>query len=772
MTISASGTYTIGPGEDYNTVSLFEADLPADIGSLHIIGKLTVQQNGKINVPTIISNSDGLLEYTVEDINTGMNNTIILDTPGGTDTCIVGHRCNIKITGIYFKRLSLTNQFSTVYSNARTISIYNCVWDLSTSIDTTIYNWDITFNTTNAPNVRFEAYNNILITSDILDGGYGGINLNCSNVSTGTWDDNIFIENNSIFPRTDANINGVRITTVQAGQTYDLKNIIVHPLSAPSATDNFRIAAGATISLTNCGYPNNVSGTSVILNRVITVDGDFTSVDPGNAFFARIDDDSNLYAVGTIDKLQDNEKDIINFFWSAVPSIGAFSGITARDPVLTVDLKDPVKKNTLIEIEISEILIGFVGHTGDIYKKINYFQDEFILKNGDKFTVFKKLLRLEIDGVKYNSTNDINGITDLSWYQDLDSEILYLQIGSGQNPGIRTVKGYFKLYFSINGIILTLENVLSNQVSFLDYVEQASSPGTPPADHIYTYADTSSIWHMLDAAGTDIELGVTSRFVRMGIGTAADSTDIVKILQASTVNGSAGLDISHTGAISGTGYGAKFSKTGAGTTNVAGYFSASGATNNYGLIVAAGFTGLGTLAPEANLHVMAADAGVAPSGSADVAVFEFTAGAGVDGISLLYPDNRSGIIAFGTPNDNLAGRIVYSGPTVGTVVNRDSMQFTTNSVEAMRLDVSGNMGIGLSAFGTSAAKVIGIANGTSPSTQPADMIQIGSKDSSDSKATLDLNTEQAVEAIGTFTASHKQKIYINGTEYWIQLDAV
>lgn len=37
---------------------------------------------------------------------------------------------------------------------------------------------------------------------------------------------------------------------------------------------------------------------------------------------------------------------------------------------------------------------------------------------------------------------------------------------------------------------------------------------------------------------------------------------------------------------------------------------------------------------------------------------------------------------------------------------------------------------------------------------------------------LDITTAQAVEAIGTFTPSHKLKIKINDVEYWIQLDAV
>jgi hypothetical protein len=39
-------------------------------------------------------------------------------------------------------------------------------------------------------------------------------------------------------------------------------------------------------------------------------------------------------------------------------------------------------------------------------------------------------------------------------------------------------------------------------------------------------------------------------------------------------------------------------------------------------------------------------------------------------------------------------------------------------------------------------------------------------------ATLALRTEQAVEAIGTFTATHKLRIWINNVEYWIQLDTV
>jgi hypothetical protein len=67
-----------------------------------------------------------------------------------------------------------------------------------------------------------------------------------------------------------------------------------------------------------------------------------------------------------------------------------------------------------------------------------------------------------------------------------------------------------------------------------------------------------------------------------------------------------------------------------------------------------------------------------------------------------------------------------------------------------------------------------IGNNVTQGTAITDGIVIYSKNSSDGtvNATLSLYLEQAVEAIGTFTPSHKLKIWINGTEYWIQLDAV
>ena len=63
--------------------------------------------------------------------------------------------------------------------------------------------------------------------------------------------------------------------------------------------------------------------------------------------------------------------------------------------------------------------------------------------------------------------------------------------------------------------------------------------------------------------------------------------------------------------------------------------------------------------------------------------------------------------------------------------------------------------------------------GPAPGTQAAGKVVVGQKDSSvGSTATLDIETEEDVVVIGTFTPSHKLAIWINGVEYHIQLDAV
>ena len=81
---------------------------------------------------------------------------------------------------------------------------------------------------------------------------------------------------------------------------------------------------------------------------------------------------------------------------------------------------------------------------------------------------------------------------------------------------------------------------------------------------------------------------------------------MLEILQISTTADTKGLHIGNSGAVttgSGIGYGLWSQKTGASTTNVAGYFTATGATNNYAGIFDQGNVGIGTTAPVSTLDI-------------------------------------------------------------------------------------------------------------------------------------------------------------------------
>ena len=75
------------------------------------------------------------------------------------------------------------------------------------------------------------------------------------------------------------------------------------------------------------------------------------------------------------------------------------------------------------------------------------------------------------------------------------------------------------------------------------------------------------------------------------------------------------------------------------------------------------------------------------------------------------------------------GQILFN-PDVGVLM-------TTGNANHLVLDTDGNVGIGTATFGSSAAKVLAIANGTAPSSSPADAVQLYANDvSSSSKLRL------------------------------------
>lgn len=127
---------------------------------------------------------------------------------------------------------------------------------------------------------------------------------------------------------------------------------------------------------------------------------------------------------------------------------------------------------------------------------------------------------------------------------------------------------------------------------------------------------------------------------------------------------------------------------------------------------------------------------VAPSGTADT-VISWT--------SALTIDN-TGNIGIGTTNPNVNLHVNSASTTISKVrltnsttgqggtdgyelsmngvdlyhVNREagSMLFFTSSLEAMRIDPTGNVGIGITAFAASSAKTLHMGNGTAPTANP------------------------------------------------------
>lgn len=176
-------------------------------------------------------------------------------------------------------------------------------------------------------------------------------------------------------------------------------------------------------------------------------------------------------------------------------------------------------------------------------------------------------------------------------------------------------------------------------------------------------------------------------------GTSSSSGDLLDLVTTTTaaVTGDKALSLAVSGAnatATVTRYGVYSNVTATGTTstNVAGYFSASGATANYGLLVANGNVGLGTTTPTAVLHLKAgtATAGTAPlkltSGTnmttAEAGAIEF------DGTNLFYSDSTPTRRTLATTSNTqtFSGAITMSAAGTGLAVTNNQTVGGTLSV--------------------------------------------------------------------------------------------
>jgi hypothetical protein len=113
----------------------------------------------------------------------------------------------------------------------------------------------------------------------------------------------------------------------------------------------------------------------------------------------------------------------------------------------------------------------------------------------------------------------------------------------------------------------------------------------------------------------------------------------------------------------------------------------------------------------------------APSGTAGNAI-TFTQAMTLTTGGRLFLGSGANQVAFGG-NDASYPSVAGAG-TGELILSADVTRFfdKPSSVEVMRVTSGGNIGIGVSTFGTAAAKVIGIANGTAPTTSPGGMGQL------------------------------------------------
>ena len=200
-------------------------------------------------------------------------------------------------------------------------------------------------------------------------------------------------------------------------------------------------------------------------------------------------------------------------------------------------------------------------------------------------------------------------------------------------------------------------------------------------------------------------LGMTLNSTGLGVGVGpAYKLDIAGIgnFQQLRVSNSGATNIGLVNTTSGLTYSLYSANTASNGFNGFGIFNGT----SYDLQIVSGNVGIGII-PIYKFHV-----------KSDLSEFYFRDNGTAS--ELLINSETGGVSAlyFGDVADTVRGGIRYDS-SVDTLALHGY-----NNTARLTIDSVGNVGIGVSAFGTSAAKVLGLANATAPTTSPAGMGQL------------------------------------------------
>ncbi|MFA5413208.1 MAG: hypothetical protein WC348_01565 [Patescibacteria group bacterium] len=165
------------------------------------------------------------------------------------------------------------------------------------------------------------------------------------------------------------------------------------------------------------------------------------------------------------------------------------------------------------------------------------------------------------------------------------------------------------------------------------------------------------------------------------VAVTGNSGDLLTLTSTATGASNKALSIAASGATVGTDYGAYISNTGAATTNVGLYTTASGATNNYAAIFDAGYVGIGNTTPTASLTLTQA-AGTTGTPSAFIitggAHTGITAATEDIGVNLNFSANKTWAAGAGplaTQREVVVQAPTYIGDVGGALTMTDAATF-------------------------------------------------------------------------------------------------